>query len=415
MKINPFKPNSPISPGMFVGRTEEIIKIEAALIQTRANQSVNFLLSGERGIGKTSLLLLIKYFAEGLIEVRGEKLNFLVIETDITKDTSQIGLIKKIELALRRKLAQTEKAKKIFSDIWSFAKNIEIAGVKVNSSKTEVNSELIFEEFSYSIADTLNRITKDGSSTFDAKYDGILILIDEADSASDKLDLGAFVKILIERLQKEGSEKLLFGIAGLPKMKEILFKSHPSSLRLFTEINLDRLSNDEVRQVISMVLDHSKELNKKETKIDEDATLSLINYSEGFPHFIQQHGYCSFEVCNGDVITQTDVFKGAFGKNGAIEAIGNKYYRDDYYNKIQRDNYRQVLNIMAESLDGWVTKKEISKKYKGTETTLSNAITALLKRNIIVPKEGVKGSYRLQDKGFAMWIMMYCKQQEQDV
>ena len=55
MIINPFKPNSPSRPGMFVGRIAEIERIETALIQTRANRNVNFLLRGERGMGKASL------------------------------------------------------------------------------------------------------------------------------------------------------------------------------------------------------------------------------------------------------------------------------------------------------------------------------------------------------------------------
>lgn len=412
MKINPFKPNSPSSPGVFVGRLTEIEKLEASLIQTKANQSVSFLLTGERGIGKTSLLNLIKYFAEGDIEVRGQKLNFLVIETDITKDTTRLGLIKKIELALNRKLSKSEKARKAFNEIWSFVKKFEIAGVKYNENNPQDN-ELLFEEFSYSIADTLNRITNSKDNNFDAKYDGILLLIDEADSASENIDLGAFVKLLTERLQKEGSEKFMFGIAGLPKVKEVLLRSHPSSLRIFEEVELDRLTKDEIKEVIAKVLEKGKELNIHSISIEEEAEKLLVNFSEGFPHFIHQYGYCSYELSDGKKITTDNVLQGAFGKKGAIELIGNKYYKDDYYNKLQVDSYRQVLNIMAESLDGWVTKNEIKQKFKGSEITLKNAITALRTRNIILSKEGTKGTYRLQDKGFAWWIMMNCKKEEQ--
>ncbi len=414
MKINPFKPNSPSRPGMFVGRIKEIEKLEASLIQTRANQSVSFLLTGERGIGKTSLLNLIKYFAEGDIEVRGLKLKFLVVEIDITKDTTRLGLIKKIELALNRKLSQSEKARKAFNDIWNFVKKFEVAGVKYNENNAEEN-ELLFEEFSYSIADTLNRITNPNDTNFDAKYDGILLLIDEADSANDNIDLGAFVKLLTERLQKEGSERLMFGIAGLPKVKDVLIKSHPSSLRIFEEIELDRLNNEEIKEVINKVLINGKELNGFDITIDPKAESLLVSFSEGFPHFIHQYGYCAFELSDGKIITDVNVINGAFGKKGALEIIGNKYYKDDYYNKLQVDSYRQVLNIMAESMDGWVTKAQIKAKFKGNDITLKNAITALRTRNIILSKEGTKGTYRLQDKGFAWWIMMNCKKEEQQI
>lgn len=404
--INPFRPNSPTNPGMFVGRYDEIKRIEGALKQTKANQGHSFLLLGERGIGKTSLLNLVKFFCEGYIEVDNQKLNFLVIETDITKETTQLSLIRKIELALKRKLAQTEQTRKVFSDIWKFLSSVEAGGIKIQSSD-EGKDELLFENFCYSLADTIKRVTKIGDkSAFDTTYDGVIILIDEADNACDELDFGSFVKLIMERLQKEGTEKLMFGVAGLPRTKDVLRKSHPSSLRIFEELNLGRLTTAEIKTVINSTLDQTTITNGIKTNIDEKAENRLISFSEGFPHFIQQYGFCAFELSDGKTIIEDNVIKGAFGENGALEAIGNRYYRDDYYKKIKDDKYRQVLNIMATSLDGWVTKQDIKKNYKGSAATLNNAITALVKRHIIVAKEGTRGTYRLQDKGFAWWILM---------
>ena len=78
MKINPYKPNSPISPGMFAGRIDEIKELEKGLFQTKNGQSSNFLITGERGIGKSSLLNLIKPTAKGTFEsIYYGNLNFI--------------------------------------------------------------------------------------------------------------------------------------------------------------------------------------------------------------------------------------------------------------------------------------------------------------------------------------------------
>lgn len=413
-KINPFNPNSPIGPGMFAGRYDELITTEKLLIQTKANKGHGFLLTGQRGIGKTSLLNLLKYKAEGYIKVNGQNLNFLVVDIDITKDTTQQILIKKIEIALKRKLAKTEKTRAVFGEIWSFIGRIEAAGVKVNTNSTSDN-ELIFEEFCYSLADTLNRVTKTtDKSKFDSSYDGLLIMIDEADNACPELDLGTFVKLLYERLQKEKTQHLMVGIAGLPNTKQVLSNSHPSSIRIFDELVLDRLEESDIKYVINRVLEQSKEINGFETKISERAEKLLINLSEGFPHFIHQYGYCAFDLSDGKKITEKNVIDGAFGNNGAIEKIGDKYYRDDYYNKIKKDSYRQVLVIMAEKLDSWVSRTYIKNRFKGEQATLNNAIAALRTRGIILDKEGSRGMYRLQDKGFAWWIVMNSKREDRD-
>lgn len=411
MKINPFNPNSPTGPGMFAGRIKEIEAIEQILLQTKANKGHGFLLLGQRGIGKTSLLNLVKFQAEGSIDTKGEKLNFLVIEIDITKETTLYTIIRKIELALKRKLAKSEPTRRLFSEIWDFLGKIEVAGTKVNTSK-DSDKELLFEEFSYSFADTLKRITTKNDDKFGSTHDGILLIIDEADNATKDLDLGTFLKLLMERLQKEGVQQLMVGVSGLPKTKEILIESHPSSIRIFEELNLDRLSDDDVKYIIQRVLNHSTELNGKKTEIEQLAEHNLVRLSEGFPHFIHQYGYCAFELSNGILITDNDIQQGAFGNNGAIEKIGDKYYRDDFYNKIKVDSYRQVLIIMAEKLDDWVTKKHIKTKFKGQSATLDNAISALRSRGIILSKEGTQGTYRLQDKGFAWWIAMNQKKEE---
>ena len=51
--------------------------------------------------------------------------------------------------------------------------------------------------------------------------------------------------------------------------------------------------------------------------------------------------------------------------------------------------------------------EEIKSKFKGPESTLDNALFALRDRQIILAKEGERGVYRLQHKGFAWWIKMY--------
>lgn len=410
MKVNPFNPNSPTGPGMFAGRLAEIETIEQILLQTKANKGHGFLLLGQRGIGKTSLLSLVKYQAEGSIEAKGEKLNFLVVEIDITKETTLYTLVKKIELSLKRKLAKSEPTRKLFSDIWNFLGKVEVGGSKINTSK-EFDKELLFEEFSYSLSDTLKRITSNQNNAFDSTHDGILIIIDEADNASKELDLGTFLKLLMERLQKEGTQQLMIGISGLPSTREKLIESHPSSIRIFEEVYLDRLSDSEIQYVIKRVLDHSKEINGLRTEVNDDAEQNLVRLSEGFPHFIHQYGYCAFDLSDGITITVDNVQKGAFGSNGAIEKIGDKYYRDDFYNKIKVDSYRQVLIIMAGKLDDWVTKKYIKSKFKGQNATLDNAINALRTRGIILSKEGTRGTYRLQDKGFAWWIALNQKKE----
>lgn len=406
--VNPFKPYFPVPHGLFVGRIREIDRLEAHLLQTRAGHPSNFMVTGERGIGKSSLLLYTRFVAEGGIPIEGERLNFLVVDTDLDSNTTPFGLIKKIELGLRYELAKSEPARECWKKIWEFVQRIEVQGMSLRSGAEDKSDEGELEEFSYSLAATCDRVcgTCAVDEDLEGGYDGILILIDEADNASPSLNLGTFLKLLGERLQKRGINRIMFGLAGLTQLRDVLRNSHPSSLRILEELFLDRLSNREVMQVVDMCLAEANEGADTPLTISQKAQELLVFLAEGYPHFIQQFGYSAFEANTDSVIDLDDVRQSALNPRGALEQIGDRYYRDDFYNKIQKDSYRQVLRIMADNLDSWNTKTAIRAKFRGTKSALDNAICALRDRNIIQSKEGVRGVYRLRHKGFALWIKL---------
>jgi hypothetical protein len=393
---------------MFVGRVAELNRLEAALLQARAEQPEHFMITGERGIGKTSLLMYLRYVAEGKINIGDESVSFLVVETDIDKSTTQISLIQKIELALTRQLGKSEPARKVLKDAWSFLKRVRIMDSGVENADQDKSDELLVEEFAYTLASIVERTSADGpENIFNTKLDGVLILVDEADNSSPELNLGSFFKLLTERLQRLRCNRVVIGLAGLTELREILVCSHASSLRVFEDIELTRLTRAEVDGVVDLCLKRANEQNESSTSITDEAREFLARLAEGYPHFIQQFGHSAFAADEDWTIDLNDVQKGAFGQRGALEQIGNRYYRNDFYNKIQKESYRQVLRIMADQLDAWVTRQEIKRRFKGTESVMNNAIRALRERHIIIPKEGEKGIYRLQHRGFALWIKLY--------
>jgi len=414
VKVNPFRPNSPVNPGMFVGRIREVLRLDSHLVQTRAGQPTNFLITGERGIGKSSLMLYIMSVAQGTIPIDDDTLHFLVAFTDIDKHTTQDALVRKIELAIRQQLDKADPTRQLLGKAWDFIKRLEAAGVRLHPESEDKPDDLLLEEFAYALADTVNRVcsSEPSSRMPPTKYDGLLILLDEADNASPHLDLGSFLKLTLERVQRHGCTRLIVGISGLPELRELLIESHPSSLRLFDEISLERLTPDEVVEVVDRCLSQANTVNQEKTTMTDEAKQSLAAYSEGYPHFAQQFGFSAFAADTDGMIDDDDVLWGGFRKGGALELIGERYYRDNFYNKIQAESYRQVLRIMADKLDAWVTKKDIRKQFKGKDTVLNNAINALRRRRIILPMEGKPGVYRLQHKGFALWIRLYTSERE---
>ena len=198
-------------------------------------------------------------------------------------------------------------------------------------------------------------------------------------------------------------------MSGLPQAHDALNASHASSLRLFQEINLKPLSPIETKEVITLGLNDIKDKTSVVVTVEEKAHDSISLFSEGYPHFVQQIAYSAFEYDTDNVISEQDVDASSLGEEGAIQIIGDRYYVQLFYKEINADSQREILSIMAEKWNTWITRVELKKKFGGKELTLNNGIKALREKGIIIPREGYKGQYRLQWASFAFWIKNHNK------
>lgn len=405
MKINPFTPNSPVAVGMFAGRIKEIEELEKGLFQTKSGVPSNFLVTGERGIGKSSLMLYLKHASQSNLSPDYGAFNFLTISLSISDKTSLTTLIKLIERHVSRELGKIEAVRSFLASTWSFVQRVKIMDSGVAGAERDAEEEIMLDDFAFSLAETCKRITNPEKG--EQRKDGILFIIDECDNAASDLRIGYFFKMVAENLQKNDCKNVMFVVAGLPDVCEKITESHESALRLFSQMKISALTEEDTSYVVKRGIDQSNQINAEKTEITDDALKQIAGLSEGYPHFIQQFAYSAFESDTDSKIVLDDVLDGAFRNGGALDEIGARYYANAYFDKIKSDEYRQVLSIMAKKQNSWVKKNEIRAEFSGDESTLSNALTALTSRKIILKNPSIIGEYRLQQKGFALWISLF--------
>lgn len=405
-RINPFKPNSLAPVGMFAGRVDELQLLEDGLNQTKHGEPANFLITGDRGIGKSSLLLFLDAIAKGDVTgLHGGKFDFVVISLNISDKMSLLTFLRIVENNVRREVGKTEVARKFLADTWSFVQRLRVMDSGIDQSEKEQDEEVILDEFTSSLADTCNRIVKPFNG--ESKKDGMLFIIDEADNAISELRLGYFIKTVTEDLQKRACNNVMFVVTGLPETVEKLKASHESSVRAFHPLKIKELLPPDRKRVVDLGIKKANEINSEQTSVTDDAKEQISSLSEGYPHFIQQFAYCAFKQDADLIIDSNDVMNSAFAEGGALDSIGNRYYESDFYQKIKSDEYRQVLTIMSKRMNSWIKKAEIRAEFTGPETKLTNALKALTDRRIILKNKERDGEYRLQQRGFALWIQLF--------
>ena len=385
---------------MFCGRLTELLALERALLQTKHSNPLHFLLDGERGIGKSSLLFYLECVASNKFEsLQFGEFTFLTVSIELDKSYDCVRIIRGLGQGLRRAVSADDQILQHTKSLWDFLQRWEVMGVKYNAPEQSADEHELLEDLTHSIVETVAQTRQ--------RFDGILFLVDEADKPSAEAGLGRILKVLTERLTKRGCNQVCFGLAGLKDLLGTLRKSHESSPRLFQVLTLEPLLPNERVEVVEKGLADVYEKCHVKVEITPEAQGRLSALSEGYPHFLQQQAYCAFEADKDNVIDDADVREGAWGEFGAFEQLGRKYFEDLYLDQISSDNYRAVLQTMSVRLDDWVSKAEIRSATQITASQLNNAIQALKQRKIIIPRKGQTGVYRLPSKSFAVWVRSF--------
>lgn len=263
MRYNPFQPNKVVNSAMFVGRLDEIQKIEHYLFQAKSGNSQNFLIEGERGIGKSSLLHYVSSIATKRIPgPDGQMFNFLLLSIDMGGVAKQLDIVRSIARELKSALSKTQEIRDKAKQVFDFLTNWEILGVRYHKAADTVDPD----DAKDSLVDQLAEVAGNPS----LEYDGVLILIDEADAPPIEAGLGEFLKSMTERLTRRGCENVIFGLAGLPTTIAKMRATHESSPRLFTILHLEPLESSERKQAIKIGLRIANEKNDQSTTISED-------------------------------------------------------------------------------------------------------------------------------------------------
>jgi len=401
VRFNPFRPNNIATEGLFQGRDEEITLIVKSLFLTKNENPLHFLIEGERGLGKSSLFLKVHQIAAGHENHQNElRFKFLVLNIELNSSQGYIDVLKIIAAELKSAIAQKDLLKQKAHAVWEFLSNWEVLGVRYH--KSESNLIQPYEVLNDIVQKIAEVIYLGGS-----EIDGVLILIDEADRPSENASLGEILKLISEKLIKKNCNKVAIGITGQPGLISKLKASHESAPRLFNIMSLKPLTPEESEAVIKNGLRKANEINKGKVHIEADALNLIIHLSDGYPHFLQEFAFMAFEFSSNGVITLDDVKKGAYEKTGALNQLGEKYFNDLYFSQISSNEYRKVLQAMANYSDGWVNRDMINQHIRIKSTTLNNAIQALKSRNIILANSKQSGEFRLPTKSFAAWIKAY--------
>lgn len=286
---NPFSPGAGAPPPELVGRAPLLEQARILLGRVKQKRSEkSLLLTGLRGVGKTVLLNDIERMA------KAEGYQTILLEAHEEKPLGELiyPALRGLLFELDRIKGAGDKVKRGLAVLRSFIGSIKLTvndvalGLDIEPAKGTADSgdlEIDLPNLFVAIADAaLERQT------------AVAILIDEIQYLSQK-ELGALIMAMHKMQQKQLPLVLL--AAGLPVLAGMAGESKSYAERLFNYPDVGALSEADASMALR---DPARNVG---VEFDDDALQEVFRLTHGYPYFIQEWGYQSWNMAAASPIT----------------------------------------------------------------------------------------------------------------
>ncbi|WP_339136472.1 MAG: cold shock domain-containing protein [Candidatus Electrothrix sp. GW3-4] len=385
LKPNPFTPQQPITnPDRFAGREVPIINAVDCIFNHK-----NILITGERGIGKSSLAFQLSYLAGGEdtllkrlnINTGNYQFQYLCPDHRCIPGHNLFNIIESLILSAVRALGIELSYEKITTEL-----GIDVKFVKA-IQKSEVENRPSNELITFFV-DAIERIY----SRSEGKFNGILFLIDEIDCLEDGDNLAAFLKASIESLNFKNYGNISFILAGVTGTLTELLLQHQSFSRLFENIELKRMTESELSEIIT------KSLAGTQVVMDSDVKTQVINLSDRFPEPIHLLGYHCFRFDQDMNIDHID-FERAL--NFIIRELKKQEF-DNLYAIAKNSFGYPILKKIAYMKKSYFTVSDLSNELDVKESKVAGFIGDMVGKSIIIKAKG--RLFRLKEPLFRIYL-----------
>lgn len=288
---NPYTPNAGAPPPALVGRDAELESFEILLERLRrghAEQSM--LVTGLRGVGKTVLL--------GAFESRARNSGWVTVTAEITKNEpfgSRMGsLVRRALFQVGPKASWSDKLRHAAGVLKSFSVTISsdgsvTAGIDVDAVEGMADTGNLADD----LADLLVALGEAARET----ETGVAFLIDEVQFLRAS-EFEALIAGLHRTVQRQLPITLVG--AGLPQLPRLAGEAKSYAERLFTFPRIGRLSPPQAEAALA---EPAADL---EVRFEPGAIDAIVDYTEGYPYFIQEYGKIVWDLApEGEAISRS--------------------------------------------------------------------------------------------------------------
>ena len=383
-ETSPFRPGQPAPVEFFVGRSSEVERLRGMVkASAMGNFRIGFV-SGERGIGKSSLASFVRRLSERESAVAGCHV-FLGGVGDLKE-----MLRRTFDRLLKESMDEPwhGQVRKFFGDR---VRKVGLFGVTLELDLADRDLSTLAHDFVPTVTRLLDGIGR--------QKKGLFLILDDINGLAGSEGFADWLKSTVDEVATSPRKApLCVLVVGLEERRQELVARQPSLARVFELIDVAPWSDHEVMDFFRSSFD------SVDAAVGEADLRELVRFSGGLPVLAHELGDAVWRMARRPDIGSREV--GA-GISAAAEMIGRKLLEPQVFSAIRSERYRSILRKTLDEPRERFRRSELVGRLTGDERKVMDNFLQRMKRlGALETDPEVQGGYRFLNLLHALYFWM---------
>ena len=380
---SPFRPGQPAPVESFVGRNAEIERLRGMVrASTRGRPGLGFV-SGERGIGKSSLARFVRHLVERERAAVGCHV-FLGGVNDLgqmLRRTFECLLNESVDKPWRQQLQE------FFGDR---IRKVGLFGITLELDLPERDLSAVKRGFVASVRRLLDSLKA---------RESLFLVLDDVNGLAVSSEFANWLKSTVDEIAASEQEtRLCMLVVGLEARRQELVSRQPSLARVFELIDVAPWSDDE------MTAFYRESFGRAGARVSDAGLRKLTLFTGGLPVLAHEIGDAVWRTARSAAIADGEI---AAGIATAAEVIGRKLLEPRIFKALRNERYRSIFGKMAKEPRIRFRRAELRERLTdGERGVLDNFLRRMRELGVLALDPEIQGGYRFPNHLHALYVHM---------
>ena len=383
-ETSPFRPGRPAPIELFVGRSTEIERLRGLVRRSaRGTLGVGFV-TGERGIGKSSLAAFVRHLAEHDAEAVGCHVYLGGVDDvpEMLRRTFHRLLNESIDKPWHRQLT---------SFLGDRIESAGLFGLTLDLKLTRDHLETLARDFVPSMRNLLKSLPEPKRTIF--------LVLDDINGLARSEAFANWLKSSVDEFATAAPDAgLCILVVGLEERRRELLRGQPSLARVFEVVDISPWTDDEAADF------YEQSFARGGARVSPRDIAFMVRFTGGLPVLAHEIGEAVWRTARTPKIKASEVFKGIVV---AAEVIGSKLLEPSVFQALRSERYRSILRQIADRPRMHFRRSEVLERLGGNDrAALDNFLRRIKGLGAIETDPETRGGYRFPNRLHALYFAM---------